>query len=96
MSNIIPLWEYVLVEPLLEETLTTSGIVLPDSGKEKPWSGKVLAMWPWRVWENGQLVEIKEIKAGDIVFFAKYSPEELEVDGTKLYLVKYSSIFAKK
>lgn len=80
----------------MEETLTTSGIVLPDNGKEKPGSGKVLAIWPWRMWENGQLVEIKEIKTWDIVFFAKYRPEEIEVDGEKLFLVKYSEIFAKK
>lgn len=96
MSSIIPLGEYVLVEPLMEETLTSSGIVLPDSGKEKPWSGKVIWVWPGKQSDTGLIQEIKDIKEWDIIFFAKYSPEEIEIDGQKVYLVKYSSIFAKK
>lgn len=96
MSQIIPLWEYVLIEPLMEETLTTSGIVLPDNGKEKPWSGKVLAVWPGKIGEDGKRSDMSDVSVGDVVFFAKYSPEEIELEWVKSILVKYSSIFAKK
>ena len=80
----------------MEETLTMSGIVLPDNGKEKPGSGKVLAVWPGKIADDGKRQDMTDIKVGDMVFFAKYSPEEIEVDGVKSILVKYSSIFAKK
>ncbi|MFA7285193.1 MAG: co-chaperone GroES, partial [Candidatus Absconditabacterales bacterium] len=96
MSKILPLGEYVLVEAIQEETLTASGIVLPDTGKEKPGSGKVLVIGPGRTMEDGKLVPIIDIVVGDTVFFAKYSPEEIEFGGKKLLLVKYSSIFAKQ
>ncbi len=96
MSQILPLGEYVLVEAIQEEMLTASGIVLPDTGKDKPGSGKVLVLWPGRMTDEGQLVPIGDIAVGDVVFFAKYSPEEIEIDSKKYLLVKYSSIFAKK
>lgn len=95
MKTIKPLGEYVLVEPIQEDNLTASGIVLPDTGKEKPGSGTVLEVGPGRVMESGTVQPITDIVKGDIVFFAKYSPEELELDGKKYLLVKYSSIVAK-
>ena len=79
-----------------KEKLTTSGIVLPDNGKEKPGSGKVLAIWPGKIADDGKRSDMSDVKVGDVVFFAKYSPEEIEFDGSKSILVKYSSIFAKK
>lgn len=95
MKTIKPLGEYVLVEPIQEDNLTASGIVLPDTGKEKPGSGKVLEIGPGKIFESGVVQSITDITIGDIVFFAKYSPEELELDGKKYLLVKYSSIVAK-
>jgi chaperonin GroES len=96
MSNIIPLGDYVLVETIEEETLNAGGVFLMDSGKDKPGLGKVLAIWPGKIGETGVVIPIKDIEVGDIVFFAKYSPEEIEIDEKKLTLVKYASIFAKK
>lgn len=95
MSKVIPLGEFVLVEAIQEETLTASGIMLPDTGKEKPGSGKVLAIWPGSMSEKG-LNAITDVAVGDIVFFAKYAPEEIEIDNERYLLIKHSSIFAKK
>ncbi|HMY80926.1 MAG TPA: co-chaperone GroES [Candidatus Absconditabacterales bacterium] len=95
MKTIKPMGEYVLVEAVLEDNLTASGIVLPDTGKEKPGSGKVLDIGPGKTLENGSVQSITDLSVGDLIFFAKYSPEELELDGKKYFLVKYSSIFAK-
>lgn len=96
MSNIIPLGEYILVEAIQEEVLNAGGIFLMDSGKDKPGSGKVLAIWPGKIGETGKVNPIQDIAVGDIVFFAKYSPEEIEIDEKMLTLVKHASIFAKK
>lgn len=96
MSNIIPLGDYVLVEAIQEETLNASGIFLMDSGKDKPGSGKVLAIGGGKIAENGTVTPIQDITVGDIIFFAKYSPEEIEIDEKKLILVRHASIFAKK
>lgn len=95
MKIVKPMGEYLLVEAVLEDNLTASGIVLPDTGKEKPWSGKVLEIGPGKTLDNGTVQVIGDIQKGDLVFFAKYSPEELELDGKRYFLVKYSSIFAK-
>ena len=92
----MPLGEYVLVEAIQEETLTASGIVLPDTGKEKPGSGKVLAVGPGSAGEKWVVNPITDVAVGDIVFFAKYAPEEIEIDNQKYILIKHSSIFAKK
>ena len=96
MSNNIPLGDYVWIEVIQEEILNDSGIFLMDSGKDKPGSGKVLAIGGGKVAENGTVTAIKDIAVGDIIFFAKYSPEEIEVDEKKLVLVRHASIFAKK
>lgn len=96
ITPIIPLGEYILVECIQEETLTASGIVLPEATKEKPWSGKVIAIWNGWTSPDGKINPIENIQVGDIVFFAKYTPEEIEKDGKKYLLIKHSSIFAKQ
>ena len=96
MTQIKPMWEYLLVEPLQEDTTTSSGIVLPDSGKEKSWCGTVISKWPGRITEDGKTIWLDDISEWDDIFFPKYSSEELEVSGKKYLLVMYSSVFAKK
>lgn len=95
--SIIPLGEYILVESIQEEALTTQhGIVLPESNKERPWSGKVIAVGTGGVLPDGKPSPIEHIKVGDVVFFAKYSPEEIEQNGKRYLLVKHTSVFAKQ
>ena len=81
-----PLSNHVFLEPLEEEKTTKSGIVLPDTAeKEKPIKGKVLAVGPGKLMENGS-TQPMSVKVGDVVLFKKYGPDEIEIDGKK-YLV---------
>ena len=77
-----PLGDRVVVKRIEEEPKTKGGIVLPDTAKEKPQKGKVIAVGTGRVLENGQRVPL-EVKEGDIVVFAKYGGTEIEIDGVR-------------
>ena len=85
MTNLKPLSNHVFIEPLEEEKTTKSGIVIPDTVKEKPMKGKVMAVGPGKYNEDGELIPMS-VKVGDIVLFKKYGPDEIEIDGKK-YLV---------
>lgn len=84
--NLKPLADRVVVEPLEEEEVTASGIVLPETAKEKPQKGKVIATGPGKRDDNGKLVAM-DVKAGDTVLYAKYAGTEVKVDGDKNVLV---------
>ena len=84
--NFKPLSNHLFLEPLGEEKMTKSGIVLPDTAeKEKPTRGKVLAVGPGKTNDKGERVPMS-VKVGDMVLFKKYGPDEVELDGKK-YLV---------
>lgn len=91
--NIKPLGERVVIKVLESEEKTKSGIVLPDTAKEKPQMGKVLAVGTGRVLENGQKVTL-EVKVGDKVLFAKYAGTEVKLDGEEYMVLKESDILA--
>jgi len=92
-SNIKPLADRVLVRPQEREERTKGGIVLPDTAKEKPQMGKVLAAGPGRLLENGQRVAM-EVKEGDTILFSKYAGTEIKVDGEELLLINERDILA--
>lgn len=82
-----PLSNHLFLEPLEEEKTTKSGIVLPDTAeKERPVKGKVIAVGPGKMNEDGTLRAPMSVKVGDTVLFKKYGPDEVELDGKK-YLV---------
>jgi len=83
--NIKPLGDRVVVKVLPSEETTKSGIVIPDTVKEKPQEGEVVAVGSGRVLESGQKVEL-EVKAGDRVFYSKYAGNEIKVSGQE-YLI---------
>lgn len=93
-AKLIPLEDHILVEAIEEENKTKSGILLPDN-KEKPSKGKVVAVGNGKILDNGNRAPI-DVKEGDIVYFTKYSPDELDVDGDKYLIIKQSSLLAKK
>jgi chaperonin GroES len=86
-----PLGSRVLVEPIEQEEVTASGIVLPETAKEKPQQGKVLAAGPGDRNEDGDRVEM-DVKVGDTILFAKYSGTEVKMDGKKLLILRESDI----
>ena len=88
-----PLADRLVVEPLEQEDVTTGGIFLPETAKEKPQQGKVTAAGPGRVDEDGKRVAM-EVKVGDRVLYAKYSGTEIKMDGKKVLILKESDILA--
>jgi chaperonin GroES len=95
MSNfkLHPLGDRVVVEPIEMEEVTSSGIVLPETAKEKPQKGTVRAAGPGRV-EDGQRVDM-EVKVGDTVIYAKYSGTEFKMDSIKYLILSEKDILAK-
>lgn len=88
-----PLADRVVVKLLAAEEKTKSGIVLPDTAKEKPQEAEVIAVGTGRVLENGQKVAL-EVKVGDKVVFGKYSGSEVKVDGEELLILNERDILA--
>ena len=93
--NYKPLGDRVIIEPEAAEEVTRSGIVIPDSAKEKPQAGKVLSVGPGRISDEGKTLPLT-VKAGDIVIYAKYGGTELKVEGTTYLIVRESDILAIK
>ncbi|MCL6632240.1 MAG: co-chaperone GroES [Alicyclobacillus herbarius] len=87
-----PLADRVVVRPLEREEKTASGIVLPDTAKEKPQEGEIIAVGPGRV-EDGKRVEL-EVKVGDRVIYSKYAGTEVKVDNEELLILRESDILA--
>ena len=89
-----PLGDRLVVEPVEQEEVTAGGILLPETAKEKPQEGKVIAAGPGRFDENGKRVKM-EVKEGDRVLYAKYAGTEVKVEGDKKMLIlKESDILA--
>ena len=88
-----PLDDRVVIEVLEAESKTSGGIVLPDTAKEKPQKGKVLAAGPGRSLDSGKRAKV-EVKKGDIVLFAKYGGDEVEIGGKDCRIMKESDILA--
>lgn len=89
-----PLDDRVVVQPLDAEETTAGGIVLPDSAKEKPQRGKVVAVGPGRLLDSGERSTLSVV-VGDEVLFGKYGGTEIEVDGTEIKILRESDILAK-
>ncbi len=88
-----PLADRVVVKPSEAEEKTKGGIIVPDTAKEKPVWGEVVAVGPGRVSDDGKLIPM-EVKAGDRVLYGKYSGTEVTVDGEELLIMRESDIFA--
>ena len=88
-----PLGNRVVVEPPEQEEVTAGGIVLPETAKEKPQKGTVLAIGPGDRDEGGKRIPL-DVKEGDTVLFAKYSGTEIKMDGKKLLILRESDLLA--
>jgi chaperonin GroES len=91
--KLTPLGDKVVVEVIDEPTTTASGIVLPDTAKEKSQRGKVIAVGTGKLLDNGQRVEL-EVKVGDTVVFAKYGGTEVNLEGRELMILSERDIHA--
>ena len=88
-----PLADRVIIEVVAKEDKTKSGIVLPDTAKEKPQEGKVIAVGGGKVLENGQRVPV-DVKEGDSVIFSKYAGTEVKLDGKEYLILSERDILA--
>ena len=95
VAKLQPLGDRVVVQPTPKEEITKGGIVLPDTVKEKPQEGKVIAVGPGRLTEDGKRIAM-EVKVGDIVVYAKYGGTELKEDDEELMILRESDILAKR
>ncbi len=91
-KKIRPLGDRVIVQAMTQET-SKSGIIIPDTAKEKPQQGKVIAVGPGRLSDTGERLK-PEVKEGDVVLFGKYSGTEIEVDKDSLLILRESDILA--
>jgi chaperonin GroES len=88
-----PLGSRVVVEPIEQEDITPSGLVLPETAKEKPQKGKILSVGPGDRDEEGKRIPM-DVKVGDVILFAKYSGTEIKVESDKYLILKESDILA--
>ena len=93
-AKLRPLDDRVVVEPLEAEEVTAGGIVLPDAAKERPQRGKVVAVGPGKLLDNGSRGTLS-VSVGDEVIFGKWGGTEIEVDGEEIKILRESDILAK-
>jgi len=91
--NLKPLADRVIIKPLEEEDKSPGGIILPDTAKEKPQRGEIIAVGPGKIDDRGERVKM-EVKNGDVVLYGKYSGTEIKVEGKEVLILRESDILA--
>ncbi|HEY9187685.1 MAG TPA: co-chaperone GroES [Ignavibacteria bacterium] len=91
--NLKPLADRVIIKPAPAEEKTKGGIILPDTAKEKPMQGEIIAVGPGKVTDDGKTIPL-EVKVGDKVLYGKYSGTEVTIDDTEYLIMRESDIFA--
>jgi chaperonin GroES len=91
--NLKPLGDRLIIEPIEQEEMTASGIVLPETAKEKPMQGKVLAVGPGARKDDGSRIAV-DVKQGDTVLYAKYAGTEVKIEDKKYLILKESDVLA--
>ena len=94
MAKIQPLGDRVVIKPTPKEEVSKGGIVLPDTAKEKPQEGKIIAVGPGRLTEEGDRVAM-EVKKGDKVIYSKYAGTEFKLDNEELIIMREGDILGK-
>ena len=92
-TKLRPLGDRVVIQPTPREEMTKSGIVLPDTAKEKPQEGKIISAGPGRLTDEGKR-EPMDVKEGDVVLYAKYAGTEFKIEGEDLLIVSQKDILA--
>ena len=92
-EKIRPLADYLMIEPLEQETTLPSGIILPDTAKEKPQKGRIIATGKGKKNEKGEIVSL-EVKVGDVVMYKKWGGTEVKLDGKEYLLVREEDVLA--
>ncbi len=91
--KLTPLHDRIIVKPSLPEEVTTGGIIIPDTAKEKPQQGEVIAVGQGRTADDGKIIQM-QVKTGDKVLYGKYSGTEVNIDGEDMLIMRESDVFA--
>ena len=94
-AKIKPLGDRVVIKPLPKEEVSKGGIVLPDTAKEKPQEGEIIAVGPGKLSEDGKRIAM-EVKVGDKVIYSKYAGTEFKLDDEEVVIMRESDILAKR
>ena len=95
VAKLQPLADRLVVKPIQKEEMTKGGILIPDTAKEKPQEGDVVAVGPGRMTDDGQRIAM-DIKVGDRVIYAKYGGSEIKIDDVEMIILRESDILAIK
>jgi chaperonin GroES len=93
-TQLQPLGDRIVVRPIKQEEVTKGGIVLPDTAKEKPQEGEVIAVGPGKLTDDGKRMEM-EVKKGDRVIYAKYAGTEIKLNDEELLILRHDDVLAK-
>jgi chaperonin GroES len=93
-TNVVPLTDHIILKPVELEEVTASGLVIPDSAKEKPQHGEILSVGPGKMNDAG-VVEKVELKSGDRVLYQKYTGQEVTVDNEDYLIIRFGDVLAK-
>jgi len=94
-TKLQPLGDRVVVKPMPREEVTKGGIVLPDTAKEKPQEGEIVAVGPGKMTDDGKRIPM-EVKVGDRVIYSKYGGSEIKIDDVEMIILRESDILAVK
>ena len=93
-TKLVPLGDRLVIKAVVQEEVLASGIVIPDTAKEKPQQGEVIAAGPGRVDENGKRIPM-EVKVGDRILYAKYTGQEIKVENEEYIVLKETDLLCK-
>ena len=93
-TNVVPLTDHIVLKKVEQEEITASGLVIPDSAKEAPQHGHVIAVGPGKENERG-LMETIPLKAGDRILYQKYTGQDVTVDSTEYIVIRYQDVLAR-
>ena len=94
-TKLQPLADRLVVKPIQKEEMTKSGIFIPDTAKEKPQEGEVVAVGPGKMSDDGKIIPM-DLKVGDRVIYSKYGGSEIKIDDVEMIILRESDILAKK
>ena len=93
-TKLVPLGDRLVIKPVVQEEVLASGLVIPDTAKEKPQQGEVIAAGPGRIDDNGKRIPL-DVKAGDRVLYAKYSGQEIKIDQQEYIVLSERDVLCK-
>ena len=93
-TNVVPMTDHIVLKAVEQEEITASGLVIPDSAKEAPQHGNVVAVGPGKLNDNGQLETI-ELQPGDHILYQKYTGQEVTVDSVEYIVIRFQDVLAR-